>query len=87
MNPYNLLFNINPEFDKVPKMEKFLRNRYHITLETADLQNKPWWFECAKNKGYLKAMIAHRNSTDCFEWKNFDNWLNTINTDEDVPPE
>ena len=88
MDPKNLLFAINPEFNDVPKMNKFLTNRYHITFETADSLNKIWWFECAKKKGYLKAMIAHRDSTsEVFEWTNFNNWLESINTEEDIPPE
>ena len=86
MNPTNLLFMINPEYKDVPKMKKFINNRYHITFETADNQNKTWWFNKAYEKGYLKAMIAHRNSTNVFEWTNFDNWLKTINIEEDVPP-
>tara|TARA_Y100001958_G_scaffold151290_1_gene136063 strand:+ start:4338 stop:4604 length:267 start_codon:yes stop_codon:yes gene_type:complete len=88
MDPKNLLFAINQEFNDVPKMNKFISNRYHITFETADSLNKTWWFECAKNKGYLKAMIAHRDSTSgVFEWTNFNKWLESINTDEDIPPE
>ena len=86
MQPLNLLFTINPEFDEVPKMKKFLANRYHITFEKAVSLNKTSWFNCAKNKGYLKAMIAHRNSTNIFEWTNFDSWLKSINIEEDIPP-
>jgi len=86
MNPQNLLFAINPEFEQVPKMKKFIGNRYHITFETADSLNKTWWFDVARRKGYLKAMIAHRNSTNIFQWKNFNNWLESIDTNEDVTP-
>ena len=37
MDPKNLLFAINPEFNDVPKMNKFLTNRYHITFETVSI--------------------------------------------------
>ena len=82
MNAQNLLFAINPEFNDIPKMKKFISNRYHITFETASTLNKTKWFDYANKKGYLKAMISYRNSTKIFEWTNFDNWLKTI----DVSP-
>ena len=87
MNPTQILFGINSEFEKVPKMNIFLERRYHIIFEKADLKNKREWFNTAKEKGYLKAMISHRNSTKgIFEWNNFDNWLSEQNLEEDVPP-
>ena len=86
MNAQNLLFSINPEFNDVPKMKKFLSSRYHITFEKADSLNKTKWFDVANRKVYLKAMIAHRNSTNVFEWTNFDNWLKNIDVSEDIPP-
>ena len=82
MNAQNLLFAINPEFNDIPKMKKFISNRYHITFETATTLNKTEWFDAANRNGYLQAMISYRNSTKIFEWTNFDNWLKTI----DVSP-
>jgi len=76
MNAQKLLFSINPKFKDVPKMNKFLEKRYHITFEKADSKNRTDWFDIAKEKGYLQAMISHRQSTKgIFEWTNFDNWL------------
>ena len=79
MNSQKLLFAINPDFEDIPKMKKFIEKRYHITFEQADSKNRTDWFDIAKEKGYLQAMIAHRQSTKgIFEWTNFDNWLKNI---------
>ena len=75
MDPTNLLFIINPQLKDVPKMDKFLRNRYHITFETADIRNAVGWLNTAADKGWLPAMKAHRNMTNNFSWTNFDKWL------------
>ena len=63
MNAQNLLFMINPEFNNIPKMKKFILNRYHITFESASTLNKTKWFDVANKKGYLQAMKSYRNST------------------------
>ena len=83
MNSTNLIFTINPQLKDVPKMEKFLEKRYHITFEKADNKNAINWFNEANGKGWLPAMKAHRNMTNNFKWTNFDNWLKTIKKEEE----
>ena len=63
------------EITNVPKMRKFIDKRYHIALERAEAKNLTTWFDTAESKGWLPAMIAHRNMSSGFKWTNFDNWI------------
>ena len=73
--PSDILFRLFPEIKNVPKMRKFIDKSYHIALERAEAKNLPSWFDTAESKGWLPAMIAHRNKTTGFKWNNFDNWI------------
>ena len=73
--PADILFRMFPEIKNVPKMRKFIDKRYHIALERAEAKNLTNWFDTAESKGWLPAMIAHRNMTTGFKWNNFDNWI------------
>ena len=85
--PYDLLFSLNPKLVKVPKMRKFLSKGYHFSLEKADLDNTIFWFEISAIKGWLPAMIAHRDATyPCFKWDNFDRWLEVWKTEVIAKP-
>ena len=85
--PYDLLFSLNPKLVKVPKMRKFLTKGYHFSLEKADLDNAIFWFEISAIKGWLPAMIAHRDATyPCFKWDNFDRWLEVWKTEVIAKP-
>jgi hypothetical protein len=75
MDPVSLLLIVNPEIRDVPKIDEFLKKRYHIIFEKADLENNLCWFKLAKEKGWLPSMIAYRKITNNFSWKNFDKWI------------
>ena len=73
--PSDILIRLFPEIKNVPKMRKFIDKSYHIALERAEAKNLPSWFDTAESKGWLPAMITHRNMTTGFKWNNFDNWI------------
>ena len=70
-----IMFQINQGMSDVPKMRRFLSEGKHISFEIADKTNNIEWFEIAKEKGWLPAMTCHRNTTDVFDWTNFDAWV------------
>ena len=77
-NAINFLFAGRPKIKNVPKMRKFLRQGGHITLEKADNTNNTGWMNACASKGYLPAMIAHREGgRGVFRFDNFDKWLDT----------
>lgn len=47
----------------------------HITFEKADLQNNTNWFCAARDKGFMDAMLFHREGCrGVFDFDNFDKW-------------
>tara|TARA_R110000737_G_scaffold350645_1_gene390269 strand:+ start:948 stop:1388 length:441 start_codon:yes stop_codon:yes gene_type:complete len=72
----NFLFGAHPSLAEVPKMRKFLSQGGHLTLERADNTNNTRWMDTCSSKGYLQAMVAHRESCrGTFRFDNFDKWL------------
>ena len=72
----NFLFDARPKIKSVPKMRKFLSQGGHITLEKADNTNNTRWMDACASKGYLPAMVAHREGCrGVFRFDVFDKWL------------
>ena len=72
----NFLLSGRPFLAKVPKMRKFLSQGGHLTLERADNTNNTRWMDTCSSKGYLEAMVAHREGCrGVFRFDNFDKWL------------
>jgi len=72
----NFLLAQRPFLKGVPKMRKFLSQGGHLTLERADDTNNTRWMDTCSSKGYLLAMVAHREGCrGVFRFDNFDKWL------------
>ena len=72
----DFLFNVRPFLGEVPKMRKFLSQGGQISLEKADITNNTRWMDACASKGYLQAMVAHREGCrGVFRFDNFDKWL------------
>lgn len=74
----DFLFDNRPFLKGVPKLRKFYSQGGHIKLEKADDANNTGWMNACSAKGYLPAMIAHREGCrGVFRFDNFDKWLDT----------
>jgi len=74
----DMLFGMRPFLKGVPKMRKFLSQGGHIKLEKADDANNIKWMEACAEKGYIFAMIAHREGCrGVFNFSNFDRWIDS----------
>ena len=72
----DMLFGMRPFLKGVPKMRKFLSQGGHIKLEKADDANNIKWMEQCAERGYIFAMIAHREGCrGVFDFSNFDRWI------------
>ena len=65
--------------------KKFIGDFDHFRFEKADIDNDTDLFNAYKEAGHLNAMIGHRKMTSCFDWTNFDKWIDSdeANLDED----
>ena len=75
-----MLFRINAaRYEKVKnkkKLYKFFKQWGHLTFEKADLRNNTDWFCAARDRGFMDAMIFHREGCrGVFDFDNFDKWL------------
>lgn len=71
-----MLFGMRPFLKGVPKLRKFLSQGGHIKLEKADDANNTQWMEACAGRGYIFAMIAHREGCrGVFDFTNFDRWI------------
>lgn len=71
----DFLFQMRPPSSNPNKVRKFFSQGGHLTLERADNQNNTKWFAIARDKGFMDAMMYHREGCrGVFDFDNFDRW-------------
>lgn len=73
----DFLFQMRPPspFINQKKVRKFFAQGGHLTFERADNQNNTKWFAIARDKGFMDAMLYHREGCrGVFNFDNFDRW-------------
>jgi len=75
----DFMFGQFPHLKEVPKMRKFLSQGGHLKLERADDANNTAWMKSCADKGFLQAMVAHREGCrGIIPLPNFDKWCDTF---------
>ena len=66
-----------PPSTNLKKLFAFFTKGGHLKMEIADTANNTKWFEACREKGFLDAMIYHREGIgNIFPMTNWDKWVN-----------